>query len=239
MMHVVKVEQFEGPLDLLLRLCEEEKFDLSRVSLAQVCDDYLSAIRESQLDPHALADFLVVASKLLLLKAEGLLPDLADEKEREEAYVLEDQLRLLARYVAAGKNFERLWRAGPFSFTPARSPVLTAFFAPPPRLQSRQLTAAFRNLVGVITPLVTLGQAVIRRTLSLEQKFAEFTTRLARALETRFSELVGRTKNREELIVSFLALLELVKQRFVSVSQEGHFGEIIITRSHEQSTSTT
>lgn len=235
MAHVVKLAEFEGPLDLLLRLCEEEKFDLSRVSLASVCDDYLATIRVTPLDPHALADFFLVASKLLLLKAEGMMPGMTDEKEREDAYALEDQLKLLARYVAAGRGFERLWRQGPFAFAPARSPILVATFSPPPKLQAHHLGRAFQTLIGVLAPFLVVSQSVLRRVLSLEQKFNELKNRIALQLETRFSEIIGPDGNREELIVSFLALLELVKQQLVSVAQTEHFGDILIKRTHAKS----
>lgn len=230
MPHVVKLEQFEGPLDLLLRLAESEKFDLTTVSLGSVCDDYLATIRVSRINPEEAADFLVVASKLLLLKASNLMPGVAADAEVREASALADQLNLLAAYVAASRDVYVRYRSDVRTYARERSPILRPMFCPPARTTAEHVMAAFRALIGAITPLVNIPQAVVRRVLSLERKLNELRERLGTAARVYFSDFIHQARDRQELIVSFLALLELVKQRTVVFEQAEPFGEIIITR---------
>src|SRR3989338_3373250 len=97
MLGIVKVEQFEGPLTLLLELIDDQKLDITQVSLATVADQYLAYIHaQPKWDPDELADFLVVAAKLLLIKSKVLLPNL-DLGEEEDTLALEQQLKMLKR----------------------------------------------------------------------------------------------------------------------------------------------
>ena len=106
MPHVFKLEQFEGPLDLLLRMIEEEKMDVTQVALSKVTDQfiqYLTGIEEKQ--PEELADFLVVASKLLLIKSRVLLPQVVLEEDGSD---LEKQLRIYKEYLEASKILHKI-----------------------------------------------------------------------------------------------------------------------------------
>ena len=109
-MLTIKLEQFEGPLDLLLQLIEHEKLDVTRVSLSMVTDQYFESLShlQSNLRIDELADFLVIASKLLLIKSHCLIPtpNQEDEQEIEE---LEKRLRLYREFVRAGAAINQLW----------------------------------------------------------------------------------------------------------------------------------
>ena len=103
--HIFKLEQFEGPLDLLLRMIEEEKMDVTQVALSKVTDQfiqYLTGVEEKQ--PEELADFLVVASKLLLIKSRVLLPQVVLEEDGSD---LEKQLRIYKEYFEKTKKFHK------------------------------------------------------------------------------------------------------------------------------------
>src|SRR3989338_2288737 len=99
-MHAIKLEQFEGPLELLLQLIQDQKLDITQVSLANVADQYLEYIHaQPKWDPDELADFLVVAAKLLLIKSKVLLPNLDLGDDEGDALALEQQLKMLNQYL--------------------------------------------------------------------------------------------------------------------------------------------
>src|SRR3989338_8123265 len=104
-MYAVKFEQFEGPLDLLLSMIEGEKLDITKVALSKIAEDYLRLVQGAKLPAEEVADFLLVASKLLLIKSQALFPNLAVE---DEGPALESQLRLLKLYHDASKGIEVL-----------------------------------------------------------------------------------------------------------------------------------
>ena len=109
-MHPIKLEQFEGPLELLLELIQDQKLDITQVSLAAVADQYLEYIHaQPKWDPDELADFLVVAAKLLLIKSKVLLPNLDLGEEGEDALALERQLKLLKQYLEASQKVDALF----------------------------------------------------------------------------------------------------------------------------------
>ena len=112
-----KLEQFEGPLDLLLQLIEDQKLEITNISLAQVTDQYIQYLNHAHdLRPEDLADFLVVAAKLLYLKSRALLPALRLDEEEADAGELEKQLKIYKEYLDASKKIEQMIKAGHFAF---------------------------------------------------------------------------------------------------------------------------
>ena len=125
-----QLEKFSGPLDLLLSLIDEEKLDINELAISEVTEQYLrylEAMEEKR--PEELADFLVMATRLLLLKSKNLLPQL--ETDEEEGPSLEEQLRLYKAFVEASKKLNKKWlegRVANFRIEPPRHP--TSFVAP-------------------------------------------------------------------------------------------------------------
>src|SRR3989339_2104859 len=103
-----KIDKFEGPLGLLLQLIESQELDITEISLAKIADQYIEYIRgDKGIGPEELADFLVVAAKLLLIKSRALLPFLKGEAE-EEIEEFEQQLRMYKEFLAAAKKIEAI-----------------------------------------------------------------------------------------------------------------------------------
>jgi segregation and condensation protein A len=229
----VELEVYQGPLDLLLRLIEREELDITTVSLAVVTDQYLAYLAQVRERSAAqLADFLQVAGRLLVLKSRVLLPRPEDQTDGDELLIDEDdlvaQLREYKRFKETAEKLRAMEQAGQRTYHRA---------APPPRLAPRlnpgdvsinELVAAFRQVLesrprtepvdGVVPPLsVHIGDCMM---LILE--------RVARYPRARFSTLLRSARNRVEVIVTFLALLELIKQQRVRASQERPFGEIYV-----------
>ncbi len=232
MTYQVKLTTFEGPLDLLLQLIEQRQLDITTVSLAAVTDQYLEHLSLlTEIDAASLAHFLVIAAKLLLIKSQALLPrpPLPEAKEAEE-----DVGEALARQLLEYKRFKEI--AG--LLRERDEDGLHSYL----RLASTHINGHFR-LEGV--SLVELAQAMVRvlstlpgeveapplptRVYSIADKIAAIEEWLCRG-PVSFERLLSQASSKGEAIVTFLALLELIKQGQVLVEQAEMFGDITITR---------
>lgn len=232
MPYAVAIKNFEGPFDLLLQLVEAEKLDITDISLVQVTEPFLTylAERRGALPPEELADFLVIAAKLVYLKSKAIVPGLT-EAEMEEGPDLASQLRAYQAFVAASKHIQMLAAEGGRSFGRTRH-VLKAepgtFSAPP--LVPEDVHGLFTRLLRRLEPLTRLPQAAMERVMTLEEKMSELLARTERALRTSFRIVAKEAKNRAELIITFLAILELAKQRTIEVRQTELFEDINIAK---------
>lgn len=119
MMFKVQLEKFEGPLDLLLKLIEEQKLDITRLNLAKVADDYLEYIRANEsISLENLAEFVNIASRIILIKSQNILPSLEITAEEEKEIVdLENQLREYQKFKTAGGEIGKILEKKIFSFS--------------------------------------------------------------------------------------------------------------------------
>lgn len=236
MAYSVKIEQFEGPLDLLLKLVESEKLEITQVSLLEVTEPFLEHVRahKGEIPPEDLADFLVVAAKLVYLKSKAIMPGLYDE-ELEEGPNLEDQLRLYRAFAKAAERIDALVKEGRMSFgRQKRSSVKReASFSPPEGITSDALRSAFSQAIRRLEPILKLPKAAVMRSITIEDKIEQLTARVRSMMRVSFQKLLAESEDRHEMVVSFLALLELVKQRIVRYEQPGLFQEITLQHSKE------
>lgn len=228
-MHSIKLEQFEGPLDLLLQLIEKEELDITTVSLAKIADEFLDYIhRIEEIVPEEVADFLVVAAKLIYLKSKYLLPNLVVEEE--DAGDLEKQLKIYQQYYQASKLIEKM--IGKKKFTYVRlQPMkikLTAEFSPPPKISIGQLAQAFVDVLSRLDEVRKLPKMMIAKAVSIKERINQLRDELLKNFQSKFSNFYNK-ENKVDTIVSFLALLELVKQRTVTVNQDKLFSDIDIS----------
>ncbi|MGI6209338.1 MAG: segregation and condensation protein A [Anaerolineae bacterium] len=230
----VRLPVFEGPVDLLLRLIEERELAITAVSLAAVADQYLEHIRSlDQRNAAELAAFIEVAARLLLIKSRTLLPSAPQEAEEDE----EDIAAALVRRLEEYRRFRRAaqWLAerresGPVLF--AREPTLPEepTFVPKPISPNRLLAALTQVLSRVEEAPEDAGQLVSPVTYSLPQKLRLVLRRLWNDGVVAFAELIRGARCRSEVVVTFLAVLELVRRRRADATQDGLFGSITITR---------
>lgn len=226
-----KVEKFEGPLDLLLQLVEKNELDISTVSLAAVAEQFVSHVHNNPMIPlEELADFLVVAAKLMYLKSKILLPDLT-APELDEGPSLEDQLKRYRKFVELSKTIEGMWNAGAMSFPRMQrsARLREATFTPPMDVTQDTLRDLMRRVISKLEPLVHLPQASVERVVSIQEMIGTLFQRIRSSTsKMSFRTFVGKGASKGEMIVSFLALLELVKQQFVRVGQSLPFQDISI-----------
>lgn len=227
MTYTVTTEGFEGPLALLLSLIERREMDISRVSLAAITEEYVAHLaRVEKVAPHELADFLVVASKLLYLKSKALLPEMVLEDE-EDGAGLADQLRMYQRYAHAADVLAARQGEGREGYASPRQETDIAAFAPPDNVTAHGLAEALRAAIERARPYVELPRRMMERMATIEETIVALKRRIARGARSYFHELTARG-SRAEVITGFLALLELLRQRLVRVEQQALFDDIAI-----------
>lgn len=224
----VHLEQFEGPLALLLELIEQDKLAVSDVSLGKITESFLGHLEEVEdVAPHDVADFLVVAGRLLYLKSKLLLPELTIEDEEEMD--LASQLRIYQRFAEAAKRLGEIAVSDRAAYAAPRMAVEEAAFTPPQHLTVLDLAGSLRALVEKVQPYVDLPERLLERTVTVEEKIEDLKRRIEKEATILFHDIAVRG-SRSDVVTSFLALLELLKQNILRVEQRAHFGDIAISR---------
>ncbi len=227
-----RVEQsgFEGPLELLLRLVERNSLPITEVSLAQVTDGYLRRVEELQAPPEEMSYFLVVASRLLLIKSRYLLPRAETESIDPSAEELAEQLRTYQRYrLAAAVLREREGRSCYLQLLPPPVPE------PSPTPMSLPLAAlerALRRSLARRTPLAE-GPPLAGVRLRLSEVTARAEHHLRREGQVSLQQLAGPGAGRPETVVAFLAALDLVRRRRARAVQDGLFAPVFLYPAEE------
>ena len=224
----IKTQSFEGPLDLLLDLIEKKKLFISDISLAQVTDDFISHVRQFENMPmDESAHFILVASTLLLIKSKSLLPELAlTEEEKGDIEHLETRLKIYKRIKEASINIQKLFGTD-MIFEQSQSRPVSPVFAPDPKCTLESALLSLKDLINRLPKKENLPKHVVEKVISLEDMIGTLTTRITSHLRMSFKEFTKEHKaNRVNVIVSFLAMLELVKEGVLHVTQEKTFDDI-------------
>jgi len=240
MSYTVATPVFEGPFDLLLHLILRQEVDLWEVSLSTIVDEYLAQLdRMEHLDLEVATEFLLVAATLIELKARRLLPGLEDVDLDEELLRFEERDLLLARLLecktfhdAAGalvghmRQADRSWprAAGPEEPFRSISPDPLERIAP-----SALLAAATRALNPAPAPTVVTDHIAPIR-VSVRDAIGSVLAALPDIAPVTFRELVAGERERLDVIVRFLAVLELYKRGVVELDQAGTFAELVLRR---------
>jgi segregation and condensation protein A len=231
--YTVVLPLFEGPLDLLLHLIEERELDITKVSLAAVTDQYVDYIsRLEKLEAEKLADFLTIAAKLLLIKSRMLLPQLPTEEEEEEGNVGDELVRQLIEY--------RKFKTAAQGLRAREEEGLRAYarLLPLPELERSfrlegvtldDLVETVRRAILTQKTTSSVNEVVTPLHISLPEKIAQLERLAIERHRFSFNRLLAKAASRMEIIVTFLALLQLIKRRRVAVEQAELFGEIVVS----------
>jgi segregation and condensation protein A len=231
----VSTPVYEGPLDLLLQLIERAELDITAVSLALVTDQYLAYIHQMQVPADEISGFLVVAAKLIQIKSEALLPRPPTREAGEEnlGEALADQLRIYKRYKELSNWLDD---------RETRHLRTYLRVAPPPKVESRldlsditlaDLLAAAVDIFSDEAEKQALGTIISAPRITIREKIALIADHLGKKHKASFSGMLGEKPTRLEVVVTFLALLELVKRYRVSAIQDRLFSDIQIERLEE------
>lgn len=229
----VSHDTFSGPLALLLDLIERQELPIADVSLAKVADDFLRYVDEHNVPSDELADFLLVASRLIYMKSRELMPYLRIDEEDAAAAKLEDQLRLYQEFVAVSVKLEerygnRVMYRRPEVRSVRRDDQVS--FLPPKTLVVSSLQETFQSLLKRLEPFFALQETSMERVKSVEERMDELKSVLASRAGIRFRDVVARAGSRVEIVVSFLALLELLRRKHIVATQEHHDADIVLER---------
>ena len=224
---------YEGPLDLLLSLIERAELDITAVSLATVTDQYLAYIRSlEQVNADEISAFLLMAAKLLQIKSEALLPrpPVREHGEEDVGKALVDQLKLYKRYKEIGGWLNERQESN-----------LRAFLriAPPPKVEPKldlsnltleKLVIAADEAFAKERNKQPLGVIIAAPRITIREKIDLIAKMMKEVERATFRALLNQGASRLEVVVTFLAMLELVKRYRINAHQEGLFGEIEIDR---------
>jgi segregation and condensation protein A len=234
--YAIRLPVYEGPLDLLLELIEQAELDITKVALAEVTDQYLlylEQIQEHQLED--LTSFLVIATRLLQIKSEALLPrpPLREPGEEDPGDALARQLIAYKKYKQVAIFLADRMKRGMRSYIRiATAPV------PEPKLDLAEMTiddlkAAMETALTLAPKKIDLEKVVSHSTIRIRDKVIMILGSLKETTRTTFQKLIKQASSKMDIVVSFIALLELIKQQRVAAHQESLFGDIEILRGDE------
>jgi segregation and condensation protein A len=229
--YVIQLPVYEGPLDLLLDLIKRAELDITKVALAQVTDQYLAYLAHaSQHDLADLSSFLIIAAQLLQIKSEALLPRPpqreADEEDPGEALAM--QLIAYKKYKQVANLLSEREKTGlrthlRISTSPQKKTILDM-----DGYQLEDLFQAYLEALSTVPQTAPLDTVVTPPRINIRDRIKVIVDELRKKGQTTFGVLLKSAKSRLEIVISFLAVLELVKQRQVHVQQIEGFGEIDI-----------
>ena len=230
--YTVKTGVFEGPLDLLLDLVTKRKLFVNDVSLAQVTDDFIKYLEEHESAGRRIsigesAEFIVVASTLMLIKSRSLLPmiKLTDEEE-ESIHDLEDRLVVYGRVKELTLGLKNIFgKQIIFEKTPGKNPVIV--FSPDSKTDTKNLLLALQRVVESLPTKELMPKVIVRKVISLEQMIEKLAERISKVSKINFKDFHGTKgkmtyEKKVSIIVGFLAMLELVKRGAIRVTQDNH-----------------
>jgi segregation and condensation protein A len=223
----IKTEVFEGPMDLLLSLIEKRKLLINDVSLAKVTDDFISHLQNREVySIKDTSEFLVVASTLLLIKSRSLIPtlDLSPE-EKTDMRDLELKLKIYKKIKELSINIKNNFGKKIIFFPNARKaePV----FSPSPEMNAENISKAIFEVIKNLPKFEVKPKLKVVKVVSLEEMITSLTKRVQSSLKMSFKDFSGIGKaEKVNVIVSFLAMLELVKQGIIEVNQREKFDDI-------------
>lgn len=226
-----KLNDFEGPLELLLTLINNSKLDINEISLAEITDEYLEYIDNNEnLSIDEIADFLVIAAKLLYIKSKLILPEAMNFIDDEDSAELEKQLKIYKEYYDARQKIKKIINQKNFTYSRTTPLIkIKAKFRPPKNLKPKDLKIEFEKILNFVKPIIEVpDKKTIDKTINIREKINYIKLLINKNNDVDFSTLIKNKKNRTEIIVVFLAMLELIKQRNITVTQNSIFEEMTI-----------
>lgn len=234
----LKTEVFEGPIELLLDLVEKKKLAIKNISLAQVADEYIAHIK--QLEEFSIprtTQFILIASTLVLLKSLALLPGLVPtEEEAGDIKNLEARLLLYQELRRVAGIISEEYKKAPVYFRSERG-TIPVLFAPGTKITPEGMHAAIMEVYRLLPKPELRPEVSVEKVVSLEEMLGRLVDRITHAEALSFDSLTGSRSGktigkeaRAEIIITFLAVLELVKQEILAADQGEYFGDITLSK---------
>ncbi len=228
--HTVVTQDFEGPLALLLELVERQQLEVTDISIATITTDYLAHIRKltgTDPDPDNLSEFLQLGARLVYIKSLALLPREPTTEQAEELRQLQLELAAYRQYQQAAR--ELVQRSTGSSWPRPVVSRLAPHQQALPDISLEQLAAAFNRALRQVEPARPSG--LIRQTVS-QAAIAQRLRRHLRRGPVELQQIIDEARNRLEVVVTFLTVLEFIKQDELRVTQDGQFAPVIMEPTH-------
>ena len=224
----IDIGDFEGPLDLLVQLIEKQGLDITGVSVLAVTDQFVAYAHQlHERFTEAASEFLLVASRLALLKSRALLPQIEPDDEEETADDLAERLRVYAAFKAVAMELDERLRAGHASYIRVATPDLPQPAPEPGAGDLARMLKAIERLTQVDVPVTSLVDTPTRR-FRVADKVRDLQARLRSEKALAFDSIAVTCVDRAELVATFVAVLHLVRQRAATVEQASPFGSILL-----------
>jgi segregation and condensation protein A len=232
-LYKIKIDQFEGPLEVLLGLIEKRKLFINEISLASITDDFVTYVKSMpKTDLDFYASFIAVAATLILIKSRSLIPNLELSSEEEKDVTnLERRLELYKIIKDIGVEIEAKF-GKQIIFPRLDTKIEMKVFAPDKTISKDSMFSNIKDVINAL-PVVEPSKPEVKilKIKSLEETIKDVVERVTRAVKTSFRELSssipGEGKEKKVgVIVSFLAMLELVRNGFMDAVQEADFEDI-------------
>jgi segregation and condensation protein A len=225
----IKTDSYEGPFELVLELVEARKLLVNDLALANITEDYIQHVRSQETFPvEETANFIQLAATLLLIKSKSLIPDLTlTEEEHADIEDLKRRLEAYEKVRDAARELTRIF--GKRTLYDAGTRVPDVVFAPSEDMSASALAEALSRLLAAREEVEQLPEARVKPLITIEEMMDLLAKRVQSAMTLSFKEFAGGIKEKVEVIVSFLALLELVKQGAVAAEQYAPHGDIRIS----------
>jgi len=227
---LVKTEIFEGPLDLLLNLIEKRKLLINEVSLAKITDDYIIYIKENpNINLKKNAHFILIASTLVLIKSKSLLPTLdLSREEKDDIEDLETRLKIYKLIKEVEGNISDLYNSDDICYYKKDIKNDEVIFTPTSQISTESILENIQNIINNIPKKEILPERVVKKVVSLEETIVNLTYRIKKSINMNFRDFTNldNKDQRVNVVVSFLAMLELVKQGVIEATQRDEYGNI-------------
>ncbi|MHB0865929.1 MAG: segregation and condensation protein A [Minisyncoccota bacterium] len=225
----IETDAYQGPFELVLDLIEARKLLVNDLALASITEEFMEHGRAQETFPvEETANFIQIAAMLLLIKSKSLIPDLTlSEDEHADIDDLKRRLEAYERVREAARELANLF--GKSVMLPAGVRAPEPSFAPSRDLSASALAEALARVLAAREAVDALPEARVKPLVSIEEVMDRLAKRVQGALTLSFKEFTGTTKEKVEIVVSFLALLELVKQGAVAAEQYERHGDIRIS----------
>ncbi len=225
----IQTEAYQGPFELVLDLIEARKLLVNDLALASITEDFIAHVRAQEAFPvEETANFIAIAATLLLIKSKSLIPDLTlSEEEDADVEDLKRRLEAYEKVRGAARELGRVFGKTPLF--PAGERAVESFFVPSRDFTADELAEALARVLATREAVEALPEAKVKPMVTIEEMMDTLAKRVQSAMTLSFREFTGEKREKVEIIVSFLALLELVKEGAVAAEQADRHGDIRIS----------
>ena len=231
----IKIKNFEGPLDLLLHLVSQYEMDIFEVPLVPVIEQYLIYIQTmKELELEVAGEYMLMASQLMLIKSRRLLPTVTEtfiEDTEQLEYDLLAQIDEYRKYKMLSQDLDELHQERSHFYSKAKTEIITDETVLLQDKSALDLFLAFTKILELKRQhFQDENTKIAVEKFTIADKILELSTRFTEQKICKFSDLFSSSTNKDELVTTFMALLELIKNQQISFSQGELFGEIILER---------